>query len=216
MVKLYVPLQMFLTFVLGAPKINSVSEALTVNIKTTVKIYCNVTGSPKPQVTWFKKHSNQMPGYFYIKDGYLMIPIVESGDGGIYICHAENTEGIAEAQIELKVNGKIIKINKIFSYSVLYFKLGSHWVLNKRLIYILIFSSARYMKRYSPNELLRIIIARDQGTMKLYLILFVYAFFIRMSKFQLRIDVLIVLLIFSLIPFFGVPIKNLFSILEFY
>ena len=47
-----------------------------------------------------------MPKYFYIKDGYLMIPIVEYTDGGIFICRAQNSEGVAEAKVELKVNGK--------------------------------------------------------------------------------------------------------------
>ena len=75
-------------------------------MKESAKLFCNVTGSPKPKVTWFKLHSTAMPKYFYIRDGYMMIPIVEHKDGGIYICRAENSEGVAEKEIELDINGK--------------------------------------------------------------------------------------------------------------
>ena len=35
----------------------------------------------------------------------MMVPIVEHTDGGIYICRAENSEGVSEKKIELNING---------------------------------------------------------------------------------------------------------------
>lgn len=89
---------------LGAPVISVGPKKLKVDMKESAKFFCNVSGSPTPVVSW-KKLDSEMPKYHFVKHGYLMIPNVRYEDSGIYVCRAENTEGVAEELLELKVNG---------------------------------------------------------------------------------------------------------------
>ena len=75
-----------------------------VNLYEPVKFFCNASGHPKPTISWHKTRGN-LPVYHYVKPTYLQLPSVKKEDGGMYVCRAENSNGVQEEIVELTVNG---------------------------------------------------------------------------------------------------------------
>ncbi|XP_065678288.1 basement membrane-specific heparan sulfate proteoglycan core protein isoform X1 [Hydra vulgaris] len=86
----------------GAPQVSVFPSSLSVSIKELVKFSCNVTGHPKPKVTWLKLNG-VLPNQIYISEDFLVIPSVKVSDAGVYLCRAENLQGTGEASVTLKV-----------------------------------------------------------------------------------------------------------------
>ena len=110
--------------ILGAPMVSVAPKSLKVNMKESAQFFCNVSGSPNPEVSW-QKVGGDMPEYHFVKNGYLTIPNVKYEDSGMFVCRAENTEGVAEQMVELSVNGKMLLFIIRFTVSYEGYKLFS-------------------------------------------------------------------------------------------
>ena len=70
---------------------------------------CNVSGNPKPTVSWFL-HDLPIdvsdPKYVILPSGNLRIFGVTPSDSGVYSCMASNPLGVARRPVELSVQGK--------------------------------------------------------------------------------------------------------------
>lgn len=70
---------------------------------------CNVSGNPKPTVSWFL-HDVPIdvsdPKYLIVPSGNLRIFGVTPSDSGVYSCMASNPLGVARRPVELSVQGK--------------------------------------------------------------------------------------------------------------
>jgi len=70
---------------------------------------CNVSGNPKPTVSWFL---HDLPidesdlKYLILPSGNLRIFGVTPSDSGVYSCMASNPLGVARRPVELSVQGK--------------------------------------------------------------------------------------------------------------
>ena len=71
---------------------------------------CNVSGNPKPKVTWLRQdvpiHVSD-PRYLVLPSGSLRIFGVTPSDSGTYSCVASNPLGVARHPVELSVQGEI-------------------------------------------------------------------------------------------------------------
>ncbi|CAC5401497.1 Protein serrate,Protein eyes shut homolog,Neurogenic locus Notch protein,Neurogenic locus notch homolog protein 3,Protein eyes shut,Delta and Notch-like epidermal growth factor-related receptor,Delta-like protein C,Neurogenic locus notch homolog protein 1,Fibropellin-3,Protein crumbs homolog 2,Sushi, von Willebrand factor type A, EGF and pentraxin domain-containing protein 1,Protein jagged-2,Neurogenic locus notch homolog protein 2,Protein crumbs homolog 1,Delta-like protein D,Protein jagged-1,Protein jagg len=80
-------------------------SSITARYFSTVNISCQISGYPKPNVTW--KFNNKKIS----KDGStILIPQVSNFSRGIYSCAAENDAGVSEAHIHLYLSGDKPKI----------------------------------------------------------------------------------------------------------
>ena len=71
--------------------------------KQNVTIACNVTGKPRPSITWSKAFSSLPKDKAVVKNGALTIYNVAKNDGGTYMCKAENILGQATDTVQLVV-----------------------------------------------------------------------------------------------------------------
>ena len=70
---------------------------------------CNVSGYPKPSVTWAREGAPinmSNPRYLILPSGSLRIYGVTPSDSGIYSCEASNPLGKARHPVELSVQGE--------------------------------------------------------------------------------------------------------------
>ena len=70
---------------------------------------CNVSGNPKPTVSWFLHDSPidvSDPKYLILPSGNLRIFGVTPSDSGVYSCMASNPLGVARRPVKLSVQGK--------------------------------------------------------------------------------------------------------------
>ncbi|XP_071947832.1 hemicentin-1-like [Antedon mediterranea] len=95
-------------------------DNVAATITNDVTIPCVVTGSPRPQVTWWKNNRQlQIDGLKYIQteDG-LKIRRVDTADAGVYTCYAINDAGVLPVDVEMtvqvppKITGSTIERNK--------------------------------------------------------------------------------------------------------
>lgn len=108
---------------------------------------CNVSGNPKPTVSWFL-HDVPIdvsdPKYLIVPSGNLRIFGVTPSDSGVYSCMASNPLGVARRPVELSVQGKnslkmiedqfsgdILKTDKWLTKEITTVKLVLISVLNK-------------------------------------------------------------------------------------
>lgn len=71
-----------------------------------------LTGDPKPNVTWHRENGNLPEGRFRVLlDNTLRIEDARPEDQGNYICNGHNEGGNVSVTIQLYVYGNIININ---------------------------------------------------------------------------------------------------------
>ncbi|XP_030067895.1 protein sidekick-1 [Microcaecilia unicolor] len=92
-----------------APTFTQTPVDTTVTDGTTALLTCDVSGAPKPAITWKRNNqilasgSVQIPRFSLLESGGLQIIPVTLQDSGVYICHAVNTEGTISASASLTV-----------------------------------------------------------------------------------------------------------------
>lgn len=77
---------------------------------------CVASGTPTPQITWFKKDEQVHPGarVFISEDGtFLEIRDVKESDNSLYICEARNDMGIREVSASVIVKNVSYKLPKL-------------------------------------------------------------------------------------------------------
>ncbi len=77
--------------------------SVTVEVGQNVSLVCQATGQPKPTVTWRKVFSPLPIGKTTVLDGILTIRNVTKGDGGEYVCGANNLLGKDSAVAQVTV-----------------------------------------------------------------------------------------------------------------
>ncbi len=91
------------------PKIFEPKSPVNVLSGSWTELPCNVTGNPKPTVSWFL-HDVPIdvsdPKYLILPSGSLRIFGVTPSDSGTYSCMASNPLGVARNPVELSVQGK--------------------------------------------------------------------------------------------------------------
>lgn len=89
------------------PKVRlSPSGPLRVKIGERVSVECRATGRPRPTLTWRRQGSTLQLVTAEANDvNTIQWPVVRPEDSGMYICQAENTEGVAEVKVEVAVEG---------------------------------------------------------------------------------------------------------------
>lgn len=79
----------------------------------TIQFECQVEGSPRPQITWFRQTAIIKPSQdfqmFYDEDNVatLIIREVFPEDAGMFTCVAKNTAGFASSTTELTVEAPL-------------------------------------------------------------------------------------------------------------
>ncbi|XP_030853395.1 hemicentin-1 isoform X1 [Strongylocentrotus purpuratus] len=79
-----------------APRIiNELPEVMEQIMNTEVRIPCQATGTPRPQVSWFKdgRPIEQLRGYTVLGDNTLLISSLQPYDNGRYECRAQSESG---------------------------------------------------------------------------------------------------------------------------
>lgn len=91
----------------GPPHIQTAPSNQSAVSGETVDFECSVIGSSNPTVTWLKNDKPLKDDDRYtITEESLSIKSVEPQDAGKYTCHAENSEGIDQADAYLDVDGE--------------------------------------------------------------------------------------------------------------
>lgn len=72
-----------------------------------VKFHCKAIGIPTPTISWIRKGSELPDTAVQAEPGILKIESAMSGDEGLYVCTARNSEGSETASVKLEVQGKI-------------------------------------------------------------------------------------------------------------
>lgn len=91
------------------PKIFQPRSPINVLSGSWTELPCNVSGNPKPTVSWFLYDSPidvNDPKYLILPSGNLRIFGVTPSDSGVYSCMASNPLGVARRPVELSVQGK--------------------------------------------------------------------------------------------------------------
>ncbi|XP_015201463.1 vascular endothelial growth factor receptor 2 isoform X1 [Lepisosteus oculatus] len=99
---------------LQAPKILTNLTDHIVNISETIELKCVVSGSPKPNVSWFKdnKELQERSGIVLAQENSIVtIQRVKKEDSGIYTCMACNDQGCDSTVASLFVVGAEEKTN---------------------------------------------------------------------------------------------------------
>jgi len=92
--------------VLVPPVISSLHPGsnLTVRKGSTVKLACNATGFPKPDITWQREYQMLPSGEKQSSGSLLSLPNVSRHDSGTYICEAANgVDNPVRAKIDLRI-----------------------------------------------------------------------------------------------------------------
>ncbi|XP_067291375.1 obscurin [Pseudorasbora parva] len=101
------------------PDFDSVLTDLTAELGQTVKLACKVTGSPKPQVTWYKdgRAVEADPHHIIIEDPdgscTLILDNMTADDSGQYMCFATSSAGNASTLGKITVQVPPRFVNKI-------------------------------------------------------------------------------------------------------
>lgn len=78
-----------------------------------VMFNCSANGNPKPHISWFFNMkrillSDRMSIH---SNGSIKIESIEEGDGGSYMCQAENIHGIIKSSVDLGIFGNSLTYN---------------------------------------------------------------------------------------------------------
>ncbi|KAF6723857.1 Basement membrane-specific heparan sulfate proteoglycan core protein [Oryzias melastigma] len=80
---------------------------LLVRVGDTVSVQCRATGRPRPKLTWKRQDSTLQLFTTETNDvNTIQWPAIRPEDLGVYICQAENSEGVSEAKVEVFVEGE--------------------------------------------------------------------------------------------------------------
>lgn len=101
-----------------ASKAPSRSEVLTLMEKTQLKLDCQITGVPKPNLTWFKddqelQFDDRIKGETKQIDHSLIIKSLVSNDEGLFEARCENSCGSASSKVFVEVNSLPVFVQKI-------------------------------------------------------------------------------------------------------
>ncbi|XP_049427629.1 basement membrane-specific heparan sulfate proteoglycan core protein-like [Epinephelus fuscoguttatus] len=90
-----------------APKVRlTPAGPLRVRTGEPVSVECRATGRPRPTMSWKRQSSTLQLVTKEINDANIIQwPAVHPDDGGVYICQAENSEGVTEVKVEIIVGG---------------------------------------------------------------------------------------------------------------
>ncbi|XP_040892841.1 basement membrane-specific heparan sulfate proteoglycan core protein-like [Toxotes jaculatrix] len=90
-----------------APKVRlTPAGPLRVRIGDPVSVECRATGRPRPTLTWKREGSTLQLLSTETNDvSTIQWAAVRPEDSGVYICQAENNEGITEVKVEVTVEG---------------------------------------------------------------------------------------------------------------
>ena len=94
---------------IAPPKIFQPRSPINVLSGSWTELPCNVSGNPKPTVSWFLYDlpiDVSDPKYLILPSGNLRIFGVTPSDSGVYSCMASNPLGVARRPVELSVQGK--------------------------------------------------------------------------------------------------------------
>ena len=108
-----------------APVITAAPENRTELRGTLATFVCNVTGRPRPEISWWRMDDSsggdlsqvveeldkiliesEPVGRERERAGSLTVLNVQPSDAGVYVCRAENEAGRVESQATLTVHGK--------------------------------------------------------------------------------------------------------------
>ncbi|XP_028315999.1 secreted immunoglobulin domain 4 isoform X2 [Gouania willdenowi] len=90
-----------------APKVQLTPEGpLRVRMGDPVSVGCSATGRPKPKLSWKRQGSSLQLLTTVTNDiNSVHWPAIRSEDSGVYICQAENNEGVTEVKVGITVEG---------------------------------------------------------------------------------------------------------------
>ncbi|XP_054460356.1 basement membrane-specific heparan sulfate proteoglycan core protein-like [Anoplopoma fimbria] len=90
-----------------APKVHlTPAGPLRVRMGDPVSVECRATGRPRPTLTWKRQGSTLQLVTKEANDvNTIQWPVVHPEDSGVYICQAENNEGVSEVKVEVIVAG---------------------------------------------------------------------------------------------------------------
>ena len=94
----------------SSPAIKDSESELTVTQGQSIRLPCEVTGDPRPQITWTKngvRISEVDPHYFISEAGSLEIFSADPGDTATYSCTAMNIVGVKEKRMTLFVRSML-------------------------------------------------------------------------------------------------------------
>ncbi|XP_034044057.1 basement membrane-specific heparan sulfate proteoglycan core protein-like [Thalassophryne amazonica] len=89
------------------PKVRVTPEGpLTVRMGDALSVDCRATGRPHPTLMWKRQGSSLQLVTLSTRDANtIQWPTVRPEDSGVYICQAQNNEGVAEVKVEIMVMG---------------------------------------------------------------------------------------------------------------
>ncbi|KAK2815880.1 hypothetical protein Q5P01_026347 [Channa striata] len=89
------------------PKVQMIPEGpLHVSIGESVSVECRATGRPRPTLTWKQITSNQQLVLTNMNNvNTLQLDDIRPEHAGLYLCLAENSEGVTQVSIEINVGG---------------------------------------------------------------------------------------------------------------
>ncbi|GAA6219997.1 basement membrane-specific heparan sulfate proteoglycan core protein-like [Lates japonicus] len=90
-----------------APKVRlTPAGPLRVRLGDSVSVECRATGRPRPTMMWKRQGSTLQLVTTETNDvNTIQWAAVRSEDSGVYICQAENNEGVTEVKVEIIVEG---------------------------------------------------------------------------------------------------------------
>lgn len=103
------------SFVLVPPQFKVMPTDIDTVANKDVKMLCEVTGNPKPKISWYKNGNIEevQVEHIEVTDNEITIMEVLESDGGMYQCFAENRGGEIMASAQLNIYGKDFDIQRL-------------------------------------------------------------------------------------------------------
>uniref|UniRef100_A0A8B9KIH4 Sidekick cell adhesion molecule 1a n=1 Tax=Astyanax mexicanus TaxID=7994 RepID=A0A8B9KIH4_ASTMX len=145
-----------------APAFTAPPANITVTDGSAASFTCQVSGAPKPAITWKRDSqilasgSVQISRFTLLESGGLQVKPVMLQDSGIYTCYAANTEGAINASASLTVWSKK-RLCLIFVWLLQKIKLITEGKINLNLIcyiYLLMFLCSSHVFSCPPCRLM--------------------------------------------------------------
>ncbi|KAJ8264160.1 hypothetical protein GJAV_G00145900 [Gymnothorax javanicus] len=90
-----------------SPKVQATPKSpVRVQTGETINLECLATGRPRPTVTWHKD-GGEKTGTSSSTEAKATVQVLAAGvqHAGVYVCRAQNSEGLAELKVEVTVEG---------------------------------------------------------------------------------------------------------------
>lgn len=120
------------------PTITPGRGRVTTRIGQSVRLFCDATGVPTPEILWQKdgQRVSPMEGFLIISDGMLQINDAQPSDAGRYDCIAKNGAGADVFKVILEVHGEFPGSNILLMFCVKSFDpLTTSFSNSHRLLY---------------------------------------------------------------------------------